>query len=320
MGPSRNQVLQMVKGITSKPDSVIQPFAAYSLFIVLSIIWGVAFVAIKVLEPFLSPVNLTLLRWMIASAGLLCLAPFVGRPNTRFQRMDVPRFLLVTLANVVVYHLAINYSEKTIAPGIAGLLVATGPVFVVILSSLFIGERHTKYIFVSIGLALSGALILSFGEEFASGVPPLAGVLEAIATAVSYAVFAVFSKPLVQKYGSRPIAVWTGLAGTVMLLPLISGGFFIQVSRLPEIGWLSILYLSLLSTVGGYMIFYTLIRRSAVTKVALQLYLIPVVSVIGGALILGEPVTVFTVLGGASLLSAVAFSTRSTRKDEVQDS
>ena len=226
----------------------------------------------------------------------------------------------MTLANVVIYHLAINYSEKTIAPGIAGLLVATGPVFVVILSWLFIGERHTRYIFVAIGLALSGALILSLGEAFSGGIPPLAGVFEAIGTAVSYAVFAVFSKPLVQKYGSRPVAVWTGLTGTVMLLPLISGSFFAQVSKLPAVGWMSMLYLSLLSTVGGYMIFYTLIGRSAVTKVALQLYLIPVVSVIGGVLILGEQVTAFTVIGGAALLSAVAFSTRSTRRDGTRSS
>lgn len=303
-----------------EPGRALHLFVAYALFIVLSIIWGIAFVAIKILEPFLTPVNLTLLRWLIASAGLLCLAPFVGKLNTRFERRDMPRFLLVTLANVVIYHLAINYSEKTIAPGIAGLLVATGPVFVVILSWLFIGERHTRYIFVAIGLALSGALILSFGEEFSGGVPPLAGVLGAIATAVSYAVFAVFSKPLVQKYGSRPIAVWTGLTGTVMLLPLITRGFFAQVSGLPMIGWISMLYLALLSTVGGYMIFYTLIRRSAVTKVALQLYLIPVISVIGGALILGEQVTVFTVVGGAALLSAVAFSTRSTKKDGLHGS
>lgn len=303
----------MEQELEEKPKKMTRPLSAYALIIILSIIWGIAFVAIKVLEPYLTPVNLTLLRWLIASVGLLCLAPFVGRLNTRFERRDIPRFLLVTVANVVAYHLAINYSERTIAPGIAGLLVATGPVFVVILSWLFLRERHTKYMFLTIALALTGALVLSVGEEFTARLSSIAGVIEAIATAVSYAVFAVFSKPLVQKYGSRPIAVWTGVTGTLMLLPLLSAGFFTQVSNLPLVGWISILYLSLLSTVGGYMIFYTLISRGAVSRVALQLYLIPVVSVIGGVLILGEQVTAFTLIGGAALLSAVAFSTRAIR-------
>ena len=282
----------------------------YAPLMVLSIIWGMAFVAIRALEPLLTPVNMTLLRWFLASAGFLALAPFFGRLNQKFERRDIPRLLLVAFANVVSYHLTLNYSESQISAGLAVLLVAIGPVFILILSWLFLGERHGRQMIIIVALAFMGALILSLGSEYMMGTSTLAGVLEAFGTALSYSVFAVFSKPLVQKYGARPFTIWAGLLGTVMLIPLISGSFITQVAALPLYGWLSMIYLSVLSTVVGYMLFYTLVNRGAVSKLSIQLYLIPVVGVAGGALLLGESITLFTIIGGAVMLAAVAMSTK----------
>ncbi|MHB1663207.1 MAG: EamA family transporter, partial [Thermoplasmataceae archaeon] len=87
-------------------------------------------------------------------------------------------------------------------------------------------------------------------------------------------------------------------------------GFIIQVASLPLSGWLAILYLSILSTVIGYTMFYTLVNRGMVSRLSIQLYLIPVVGVVGGILLLGESITLFTVAGGISVLLAVGISTR----------
>lgn len=290
--------------------SISPKMRAYAILIVLSVIWGLAFVAIKAVEPLLSPVNLTVLRWFLASAGLLALAPFIGRTKTPFDRRDVPRFLLVAFANVVAYHLTLNFSEKTISAGLAVLLVAIGPVFILLLSRMFLKERAGRRLFYAVLLAFTGAVVLSYGSGLSSGESTLPGILEALGTALSYATFAVFSKPLVQKYGSRPVAIWTGLTGTVMLLPLLSGSFFVQIESLTPFGWAAMLYLSVLSTVVGYMLFYTLIGKSTATRVSIQLYLIPLVGVLGGALLLGESITTFTIIGGGAMLLAVAIATR----------
>ena len=69
------------------------------------------------------------------------------------------------------------------------------------------------------------------------------------------------------------------------------------------------LYLSLLSTVAGYSMFYTLVGRVGVSRLMIQLYLAPVVSVVGGVLLLGETVTTDTMLGGALMLLAVWLAT-----------
>ncbi len=76
-------------------------------------------------------------------------------------------------------------------------------------------------------------------------------------------------------------------------------------------GWVSVLFLSLLSTVAGYLMFYALVSRSAVSKVGIQMYRIPFVSVVGGILLLQEGLNSYTLAGGAVLLVAVAIATKS---------
>lgn len=73
------------------------------------------------------------------------------------------------------------------------------------------------------------------------------------------------------------------------------------------------LYLSLASTVLGYMIFYTLVNRGSVSRLAVKLYLVPLVGVIGGVLILGESISFYTIGGGIAILVAVAISTGNMR-------
>jgi hypothetical protein len=92
-------------------------------------------------------------------------------------------------------------------------------------------------------------VVLSISDLSLSG--SLVGPFEVVVTAFAYAIFSVLGKPLVQKYGALHVAIWAGVLGTVMILPLLSQSFFTQMSSLSLDGWASVLYLSLLSTVLG---------------------------------------------------------------------
>ena len=281
----------------------------YSGLIVLSMIWGLAFVAIKVADSSLSPVNLALLRWLIASAFFLGLLPIIGKSKSRFEGRDAPRLLVVAFANVVGYHISLNSAETSISAGLSGLLISFGPVFIVVLSVLLLNEKAGVKVMLALLLAVFGTLVLSIGSINANDLSSLYGPAEVILSALFYALFSVLGKPLVSKYGSGPTTIWAGLLGTGMMLPLLSTSFIDQIKSLPLDGWISVLYLSVLSTVLGYLLFYTLVSRKAVSKLSIQLYLIPIVSVVGGALLLSEPVTTFTAIGGAMMLVAVALAT-----------
>ena len=284
----------------------------YVLLVVLSVIWGLAFVAIRraVGPPSfeLTSVNLTLLRWLIVSAGFLVIYPVVVKPKVRFQRKDFPRLLVVALTSVVIYHLALNASEKLVDASLAGLLISFAPLFIVLLSALTLHEKITARVWLGLLLATAGAFsISSRGLSLGSG--DLSGPLLVVVAALASGIFAVASKPLVSKYGPFPVAAWAAFLGTALLLPLISGGLFSQAENLSAVGWGSVLYLALLSTVVANLIFFTLVFGQAVSRLGVQLYLVPVVSAAGGVLILGEGFGPEKVVGGGLLLAAIGLAT-----------
>lgn len=249
------------------------------------------------------------MRWFVAGACFLVLVPFIGKPKTKLERGDLPRLLVIAFANVVGYHLALYYAETTVSAGLAGLLISFGPVFIVILSALLLHEHAGAKVIFALLLAVLGTLVLSVGQVSLSDLSSFIGPAEVVLSALFYAIFTVLAKPLVHKYGAPPTTIWAGLLGTAMLLPLLSMSFATQVEVLSVNGWISVLYLSVLSTVLGYLIYYTLVSRGAVSRLSVQLYLAPIVSVAGGVLLLNEGVTIFTVAGGALLLLAVALVT-----------
>jgi drug/metabolite transporter (DMT)-like permease len=283
----------------------------YGVLIVLSLIWGLAFVAIRRADFELSPINLALLRWLLACAGFLIVAPFLLKPKTKFEKRDLPKLLVISFLNVPAYHLALNSGETTVPSGLAGLITAMGPIFIAVLSAVLLKEKLGKRLILALAIGTAGTLVISLPDLNLNSAGSILGPMEVLVAALSFATFSVLSKPLVTKYGSVTVTIFAGLAGTVMLLPLLSPSFSSAVFSLSLGGWVSVLFLSLLSTVAGYLMFYALVSRSAVSRLGIQMYLIPVVSVIGGILLLQEGLNVFTIAGGAILLFSVALATKS---------
>jgi len=280
----------------------------YVLIVVLSVIWGLAFVAIRRADFELSSVNLTLLRWVIVSAGFLVIYPLVIKPRVKFERKDFPRLLLVALTSVVIYHLALNTAEKQVDASLAGLLISLAPLTTVLLSSVVLHEKLGGRLWFALVLAIAGSVTIS-SPDLSLSSTTAAGPLLVVLAAVSSGIVAVSSKPLTTKYGPFPVAAWSAFLGTAILLPLGTQGLVSQAAALSAYGWASVIYLSILSTVLANLIYFTLVSRQRLSSLGLQLYLVPAVSAVGGVLILGESLGVPTVVGGALLLVAVGLAT-----------
>jgi drug/metabolite transporter (DMT)-like permease len=287
-------------------------YRVYALGVVLCVIWGMAFVAIRVADsqPDLSPVNLTILRWVTVSAAFLVLYPFIMKPKVRFERKDFPRLFVVALTSVDIYHLSLNYSEKIVDASVAGVLISLGPLFAIIFSAVLLHERTGRKFAFGLVLALMGAILIS-SPDLSLGSGTIFGPLGVIVSSLASGVYIVTSKPLVGKYGAFSVAVWSAFVGTLVLLPLTSQSLFKQAAELPAQGWAAIIYLAILSTVIANLIFFTLLERQSVSRLSIQLYLIPLVSVIGGAALLGESITLTVIAGGVVLLLGVTIGTRS---------
>src|SRR3989337_2344105 len=160
---------------------------------------------------------------------------------------------------------------------------------------------------LALASAVAGALVLSVNTNLDFG--QITGPLAVILAAFMYGVFSVGSKPFVKEYGALPTAIWVAVIGTVFTLPLISSSLASQLSALSSVGWLSVVYLAVLSTVVANMVLYTLIRARAVSRLSVQLYPVPLPSLVGGVLLLGESVSIFTAFGALLLFVGIALAT-----------
>jgi len=185
----------------------------------LSVLWGSAFPLIKVgLEGF-SATNLTLLRFLVASASFV---PYLLITRRRLMpaRADMPSFLLLGLLGITIYHLALNYGSLHVSAGAASLIIATAPAITAVVALFWLGERLPPLGWLGIIAAFVGVAIIAVGEDPQPGFNPYA--LLVLLSSVVTAFFVVLQKRMLAKYGAVEItafATWSGTAPLLVFLP-----------------------------------------------------------------------------------------------------
>jgi drug/metabolite transporter (DMT)-like permease len=272
--------------------------------------WGLAFVWIREGVRELTPVNLTLMRFSIAAVGFVLFAALFLRHRLRVALRDIPRLVASGAAAVPAYHISLNFAEQSVEAGTAAILIATAPIFATVLSGLYLDEKVTWRTLVGLVLAFGGVFVMVwFGGSIGAGEVDLVGAAAVIFASLMYAVFTTLAKPLLPKYGSSTVTVLTILTGTALVLPLASGGTLTEAANLSLRGWTAVISLALLSTFTAMMLFFYALSSQTLSRLSVQLYLVPLISVVAGVILLGESVNVNLVVGGAMILLGVRVAT-----------
>lgn len=271
------------------------------MLVALSLLWGLAFVGIKEALAELSPVTLTVLRFAIADACLVAVMAAARAARPRFGRRDIGRLAVLGVCGVPVYHIAINWGEERTGASVAALIVATAPVMVALLSAAVLRERTTARRWLGIALAFAGVALLAAGRGSpgAGGSPGLAGALVAMLSPAAWAVYTILAKPLTERASAIQVTAASMLVGSVGLLPFLRAETVREIAGLSGSGWGWVLLLGAGSSVAGYFIFVWALGKMEATRVAVFLYMVPVVALVASRLILDEPL-------GPSVLAAAA--------------
>ncbi|MEW6555205.1 MAG: DMT family transporter [Actinomycetota bacterium] len=270
-------------------------------------IWGLAFIAMKVLLDEVSFITLNLVRFLLSSLFLL---PLVAAGWRRRPRLSVGEWTLVFLAGIAAaygYHLAITYGETMVPAGTAGLVANITPVFAAVLSRLILYESLGAWKAAGIAMALGGVAVIAVfgGEELGAG--RVRGVLFILLAAFSWALYTVILKPLAQERGAFFISAYAIFLGTAALLPLglTGGGFVAEVKVLSAAGWAWMLFLSLGCTVLGYFLYAKGLEGLGASLSAFYIYLIAPIALFWGWLILGEALNAAVLAGTAMILAGL---------------
>jgi drug/metabolite transporter (DMT)-like permease len=277
------------------------------LFVSLGLAWGIPYLLIKVAVEELNPLTLVLSRTFLAAVLLLPIALAKGavRPVLRRWRP----LLAYSVIEIVVPWLFLTRAEQHITSSLAGLLIAAVP-FASVGVAVAFGRRER------LGpLGLGGLLVGFAGVAFLVGVDVGGSQLGAVAEmAIVVACYATGAAILGKWMGDLPgIGV---VALSVVVASLVYAPFAIPAlpGQLPSGKVVaSVVLLAVVCTAAAFLLLFALIGEIGPVRATTITYLNPVVAVIAGALILDEPITVWTVIGFTLVLAGCIGVARSRR-------
>jgi len=285
-------------------------------FAAVYVIWGSTYLAIRYAIETLPPFLMAASRFLVAGVILFTWARWRGEKAglsfAQWRHAFVIGALLLACGNG-----GVTWAERSIASGLTALLVATEPLWVVILNWILTRKRPNATVLLGVLIGLGGVALLVSGSNFIHGsggsVKRLAGAGVVVAAAFAWASGSV--------YASRhPLKATTSIAsgtqmlagGSLLLLLALAFGDFKRLS-FAGASWVSIaalFYLILFGSLVGFTAYSFLLRNVTPANAATYAYVNPVVAVLLGWLIASEPLTWRMLLAAAVIVGSVVLITR----------
>lgn len=283
-----------------------KPLITYAALTATMVFWGLSFVATKVALESIPTFTLVFVRFSLAALIFLLLRQ--GRRWPSFKRKDHVKMVLLALFEPGLYFIFETIGlQHTSAPKTA-LIIATIPVVVLVLSALMLGERASGTSITGIVLSFGGIVLLVAGDPaFGWSLEgSLLGDLLIGGAVVSASLYMIFARDLGRNYSSVDITFVQIVYGAVFFcLPF--------VWELPSLAWtvitvrssVAVVYLTVFATVGAFLCYNFALSQVPVSRAAVFVNGIPVITAIGAWVLLDERLTAIQAGGGTLVLLAV---------------
>lgn len=281
-------------------------------FTTIYLVWGSTYLGIRVAVESLPPFLMASFRFLVAGGLLLAWVRLRGEPWPTPAQWRANAIIGVFL--LLGGNGGVTWAEQFVPSGITALIIGVGPLFVVLTEWAWPGgKRPSITTFLALGLGFAGVTWLAAPWETASGAALHGGGVAAILLAcASWGVGSIYSRHA--KHGAGPLAAAAlqMLGGGVALgaVALLHGDFRgFDPGAVPARAWGAVTYLIVAGSLIGFSTFAWLMRHSTPARVATYAYVNPLVAVILGWLILGEPVTSRVLLAAVLVVAAVVLIT-----------
>ena len=277
------------------------------MFLIVCLSWGTTWLGIKIAVESVPPLTAAGLRFLIAFPLFLSFAVLRKEPLL-FPRQSRWFFVFVTLSYFSLPSYLLNYGEMHVSSGLTALLFSCMPVFILMFSALFLREKiyPSQMLGIAIGFASLFMIIRSQGLHLDQA--EWLGVLAILCAAVMHALCYVVTK----KHGSA-ISVITyntlpiGIAGLMLFIV----GLSFEAPSFQDVtarSWAALLYLGLVASVGGFIVYFLLLKRLSPIILSFVFIIFPVFAVIIGAWYEGQTLSRELMIYSAILLSGFAIT------------
>ena len=270
------------------------------LLLLMTIIWGANFSAIKYSLEDLLPLSFNGLRFALASLTLLTIAVASGI-NLRVSRGDGWRlFGLGLLANAIYQSIFISGMART-RTGNAALIVATSPLFIAVISRIRKQEYFTRRGIVGLLLALVGiVMVILSGQSIVRFGETIVGDCLLVVSTICWSLYTVWAKRLVNLYGAMKATTIMMVMGTPVFLVICAPSLIKQDwTTVRTESWAGVIYSALFAIALAHFIWNYAVRNIGSTRTAIYSNVTPVTAMIIAWIVLGERPTAGQVAGAA---------------------
>ena len=271
------------------------------------VVWAGSFSVIKeLLDEGVAAGDIAILRYAIAAPGFAYIL-WRARGLPGLTRADAVRVVVAGLLVVVGYHMFLNVGTRYTTSGIAALVVALAPGLTMLMALALGLDRISTRRVVGLAVAFTGvAIVVAFGSGSNLSFESAKGPLIVLGAPLAFALYNVLLKPLLGRYDLLALTAATSLVGSVGLAPFVRGSTATAVADATAGEVALLLYLGLLATLLGYILWNAGLKGLGPTRAVTYAYAIPPLAVAFGAIFLGEPVTIWLALGGALVVGGIA--------------
>lgn len=280
-----------------------------AMLALLVVIWGSAFPGLKVLGERLDPFEMTWFRYAIFPVAYGAWMVLRRRPTFRLvSGNDWLAMGLLGIVGVIGYHFPLNWGmhgDEGVTAATGAILVATTPLFTLLLSVVMGKESPTWMAWLGSAVAFAGVAIVVLLGRGRVELDLAFRALVVLLAPLSWAVYSVYTRPFVQRYGGLFTTGATLSVGVLALLPL---GLWYGTEPLQDfeaVHWLWLAFLAILSTTLGYAMWNAALKHRTASQVSVYIYFNPVVAALVGVLFLGERLTSWFLAGSALVMAGV---------------
>ena len=305
----------VVKHAATNPESQLpnpHKRKAYFAWVFVCLVWGTTYLGIRIALETIPPLLMGGIRYLVS--GIVMIAILAAR-GERLPRMRMwPALMLLGLLMLGFGNGGVVWAEQTVPSGLTAVLVAMSPFWMVGIDALTPhGEPLTLRRVAGLAIGLSGIVMLVWPEiRLDNGRAFVVGVIAAQIACLGWALGSIYARRRGHT-DARDESVLVTAA-----FEMLFGGLFLFLagSARGELGWLTfnnrtaaaLIYLIVFGAIGGFTAYAYALKHLPVATVSLYAYVNPVIAVVLGTLILGEPfnarlaVAAAIVLGGMALV------------------
>ncbi len=280
--------------------------------------WSINYIIGKITLKHLDALTLASFRFQ-ASALVLLAVYFSRRTRTPLRAHD-----LWTFAYLGVFGFAINQGSFVIGLSLttsahSAIVVALGPILILVMVSAMRLETLTVGKILGMLISFSGVLVLETDRGSPLHSPLLLGDLITLAGTLGYSIYTVLAKRVAGAYDTISMNTFNATIAAIIWLPLaLRQGTRLNWASVGLVGWAGLLYMVVCSAVGGYLLFYWLLRHMEASRVVVVNYLQPVVVVLLSIPLLGEHPTARLLESGALVLFGVYLAEHASARERAQ--